>query len=121
MADGEDVSGDIRDRLVRLEGKVDRIRDAVDYGDRASAQLVQLLAGRTDSIEKDVTTVAQLLREEIREVRMLVERQSDRIDAEHERTEFLYRWRAGVLAVGAAFGAVFGVFGGVIVKAFGGS
>lgn len=122
-------------RLARIEGLIDRITDKVEFGDRNTLQVVQLLGARLDNLAADQTDRTVIAKEERSEVLVLVkeaqanhhtstaalradiEGQVARIKAD---VDSLRLWRSKIMGGAAVVGFALGIVGGLVGKLIGG-
>ena len=96
----EDV--ELVERLVRIESSLDGVRQAIEAGDRNSAQMVTLVNQEVTHVKADITNVANASRELEKRV-MSLERFTIRLIA----------FGGGIsVATGGTFAAVFKALGG---------
>lgn len=100
------------ERLVRIESGLESVKTSIEFGDRSSAQLVQLLAARVDSLSNDITRTANLAREADASLQR-------RLDAHSEQLDVLTVWKAKVAGMALAVGAIAGGTAGAVFRLIG--
>jgi archaellum component FlaC len=108
---GEMNSADIRERMIRLEGKVDRIADKLD--DKFEA-----LAQKIEHGDKETVSLVKLYAQDLAHVRESVANHDHDIETVKTEIETLKRWKAQVigiaLGIGTASGGVAGLVGSAV-------
>ena len=104
-----DGETDLNVRMIRMEAKLDAITQAIEFGDRSSAQLVQLVSARLDRAEQDILATLRKKEEE----HATFSRKLDDLD---HRASAIENWKAKVAGIALGVATLAGGSAGAVVK-----
>lgn len=105
--------GEITVRLVRIEERIDGLRQAITFGDNSSAALVTLVRGEVEHMNRDITTMGNLNREAHTAFQAQIDMHSVELDT-------LKAFQSKLIGMGFVLTLGTGVVTALTVKALGG-